>query len=351
MEGYEVHRATRAIEAFVVDDLSNWYVRRSRRRVWGGAMDDDKAACYGTLREALHTLGRLTAPMIPFLSEEIYLGVRGPSEHDSVHLADWPKADSRLRDADLESSMALARQVCDAVRAMRAADDIKNRQPLRRAVLVGEDARLRSLGPLLMLIADESNVKEVGQAATMEQFLERRARPNMGRLGPRFKGEAPKVAKAVHEADASKLLAEVESKGSATLPGGYTVAMGDLVVDSVDKGGFRTQQVGDISVVLDVQLDDALVAEGFAREVVRRVQEMRKDMDLDLEEEVAVSIAVDATHKSMLERHLPHLKGEVRASSVALPALAPGGTAPKGPGHKDWDIDGVAVSITLARAR
>ena len=352
MEGYEVHRATRAIEAFVVDDLSNWYVRRSRRRVWGGAMDDDKAACYGTLREALHTLGRLTAPMIPFLSEEIYLGVRGPSEQDSVHLSDWPRADPGLRDTDLEASMALARQVCDAVRAMRAADDIKNRQPLRRAVLVGEAARLGPLGPLLPLIADESNVKEVGQVATMEQFLERRVRPNMGRLGPRFKGDAPKVVKAVHEADAQKLLAEVESKGSATLPGGYTVAMDDLVVDNVDKGGFKTQQVGDVSVVLDVQLDDALVAEGFAREVVRRVQEMRKDMDLDLEEEVAVSIQVDAPHRSMLERHLPHLKEEVRASSVALPAHAPASeAAPEGPGHRGWDIDGVAIEITLARAR
>jgi len=241
------------------------------------------------------------------------------------------------------------------VRAMRAADDIKNRQPLRRAVLVGEAARLGPLGPLLPLIADESNVKEVGQAATMEQFLERRVRPNMGRLGPRFKGDAPKVVKAVHEADAQKLLAEVESKGSATLPGGYTVAMDDLVVDNVDKGGFKTQQVGDVSVVLDVQLDDALVAEGFAREVVRRVQEMRKDMDLDLEEEVAVSIQVDAPHRSMLERHLPHLKEEVRASAVALPAHAPGGaaqgTAAPGPARKDWDIDGVAVAITLARGR
>jgi isoleucyl-tRNA synthetase len=186
----------------------------------------------------------------------------------------------------------------------------------------------------------------------MEQFLERRVRPNMGRLGPRFKGDAPKVVKAIHEADAQRLLAEVGSKGSATLPGGHAVTMDDLVVDSVDKGGFKTQQVGDVSIVLDVQLDDALVAEGFAREVVRRVQEMRKDMDLDLEEEVAVSIAVDAPHRAMLEAHLPRLKEEVRASSVVLPARAHASeTAPEGPGHRGWDIDGVAVAITLARAR
>ncbi len=344
MEAYETHRATRAIESFVVDDLSQWYVRRSRRRVWGGAMDEDKSACYATLREALHVLARLCAPMTPFLAEDIFLGVRAGDEPDSVHLTEWPVSDERLNDPGLESAMALARQVCDAVRAMRAESDIKNRQPLRSAVLVGEQARLATLGPLVDLIADEANVKEVGQAATMERFLEKRVKPNMGRIGPRFKGDAPEVVKAIHEADGHALLATIEARGSAELPGGHKVALEDLVVDMVDRGGFRTKTVGDCSVVLDVTVDEALVAEGFAREVVRRVQEMRKELDLDLEELVDLAIDVDDAHRRMLEAHLAHVREEVRASGVTFEVGAEGAMT-----RKEWDVDGVRVDIGIAR--
>jgi isoleucyl-tRNA synthetase len=213
-------------------------------------------------------------------------------------------------------------------------------------VLVGAQERLAPLGDLSDLIADEANVKEVGHAATMERFLERKVKPNMSRLGPRFKGDAPRAAKAIHESDGAALLAEVEAKGSATLPGDITVTMDDLVVGMVDRGGFRTQKVADISVVLDVRLDEGLVAEGFTREVVRRVQEMRKEMDLDLEEPVHLAVLVDDEHRGMLERHLDHLREEVRADPVTF--SVPGTEGPTVT-RREWDVDGVKVDIALSR--
>jgi isoleucyl-tRNA synthetase len=344
LEVYEIHRAARTVEAFLIHDLSNWYIRRSRRRVWIGGMTEDKAACYGTLREALDTLSKLCAPLIPFITEHIYSGVRREDEPVSVHLADWPLGHPDHRDETLETAMELARDVSESVRAMRAAADIKNRQPLRRVVLVGEGTGLDGLDPLYPLVAEEANVKVVERAASMEGFLERRVRPNMGSLGPKYKGEANKAGEAIRDTDPVELLTTIEGNGSIELPGGWTVTMDDLMVDLVDKGEFRTHAAGDVTVVLEIELDEELLAEGLVREVVRRVQEMRKEMDLELEEQVVLSIGVDDVGKGRLEQHLEHLREEVRASEVAFGRGGEGGL------ERTWDIDGSDVFLGLRRA-
>jgi len=346
LDVYEIHKAARAVEHFLVTDLSNWYVRRSRRRVWIGGMTDDKAACYGTLRDALDTLAKLCAPLIPFITEHIYQGLRGEGDPVSVHLADWPAGDPALRDEGLEAAMEVAREVSEAVRAMRAAADIKNRQPLRRVILVGESDAMAATAILDDLIAEEANVKAVERAASMEGFLERRVRPNMGALGPRYKGEANQAGEAIRAADPDHLLDTLEREGSMELPGGWTVTTDDLMVDAVDRGEFRTNQVGDVTVVLEIELDEALLAEGLVREVVRRVQEMRKEMDLDLEERVALTIALDDQGIRRLNQHLDHLKEEVRADDVSIGAST-GGT--EGGLERTWDIDGEQVVIGVQR--
>ncbi|NIP35355.1 MAG: class I tRNA ligase family protein [Thermoplasmata archaeon] len=343
---YEIHKAARAVEGFLINDLSNWYVRRSRRRVWIGGMTDDKAACYGTLSETLATLAKLCAPLIPFITEHIYQGQRGDEDPVSVHLTDWPAGDPTWRDEGLEAAMDVARDVSEAVRAMRAAADIKNRQPLRRVILVGEGEALAATKVLDDLIAEEANVKVVERAASMEGFLERRVRPNMGALGPRYKGEANQAAEAIRNADPAGLLETLERDGSTELPGGWTVTMDDLMVDLVDRGEFRTNPVGDLTVVLEIELDEELVAEGLVREVVRRVQEMRKEMDLDLEERVALTIILDQVGQDRLRQHLEHLREEVRADDVSIGSS---GTCPEGGLERTWDIDGNQVVIGLHR--
>ncbi len=348
LDAYEIHRAARAIEGFLVNDLSNWYVRRSRRRVWIGGMTEDKAACYGTLKEALATLIQLCAPLIPFITEHIYQGLRGDDDPFSVHLTDWPELEPSLRDEALEAAMDTAREVSEAVRAMRAAADIKNRQPLRRVVLVGEGTGLDGLEPLYPLVAEEANVKAVERAPSMEGFLERRVRPNMGSLGPKHKGDANAVAEAIRSAEPGELLATLERDGSAQLPGGHNVSMEDLMVDLVDKGEFRTQAVEEVTVVLEVELDEELLAEGLVREVVRRVQEMRKEMDLELEELVELRLGVDPVGRRRLEGFLEHLREEVRASDIAFGDGASG--APGDGVERTWDIDGSQVVIALRRA-
>jgi isoleucyl-tRNA synthetase len=346
LDVYDIHKAARGVEEFLVDDLSNWYVRRSRRRVWIGGMTEDKAACYGTLRDALGTLARLCAPLIPFITEHIYQGQRGEADPVSVHLTDWPSGDPSLHDEGLEAAMVVARDVSEAVRAMRAAADIKNRQPLRRVILVGEGEALEATKVLDDLIADEANVKAVERAASLEGFLERRVRPNMGTLGPRYKGEANQAGEAIRTADAAQLLESLERDGSMELPGGWTITMDDLMVDLVDRGEFRTNPVGDVTVVLEIALDEELLAEGLVREVVRRVQEMRKEMDLDLEERVDLSLALDDVGQGRLRRHLDHLKEEVRADDVSIGATPPSGTAGM---ERTWDIDGNQVVIGISR--
>jgi isoleucyl-tRNA synthetase len=345
---YEIHKAARSVEGFLINDLSNWYVRRSRRRVWIGGMTDDKAACYGTLREALDTLAKLCAPLIPFITEHIYQGVRDEADPISVHLADWPAGNPGHRDEALETAMDMAREVSEAVRAMRAAADIKNRQPLRRVVLVGEGEGLDGLEPLYPLVAEEANVKSVERAVSMDGFLERRVRPNMGSLGPKYKGDANQAGEAIRASDPNDLLAALERDGSMELPGGWSVTMDDLMVDLVDRGEFRTHTVDDVSVVLEIELDEDLMAEGLVREVVRRVQEMRKEMDLELEELVELSIAMDEVGRGRLQRHIDHLREEVRATGIAFSDAAPG--APEGGVERAWDIDGNEVVIGIRRA-
>ena len=249
----------------------------------------------------------------------------------------------------LEAAMEVAREVSEAVRAMRAAADIKNRQPLRRVVLVGEGDALAAASMLGDLIAEEANVKAVETAASMEGFLERRVRPNMGTLGPRYKGDANKAAEAIRAADPAELLATLEGGAPAELPGGWTVTLDDLMVDLVDRGEFRTTPVAGATVVLEIELDEDLLAEGLVREVVRRVQEMRKEMDLDLEERVRLAIDLDAGGLDRLSRHLDHLKEEVRAEDVALGSSLPA-SPPEGM-ERTWDIDGTSVVISVLRVR
>ncbi len=308
-------------------------------------MTEDKAACYGTLRDALGTLSLLCAPLVPFITEHIYQGVRGVDDPVSVHLAEWPEGDPSRRDVQLEAAMDVAREVSEAVRAMRAVADIKNRQPLRRVVLVGEGEALAATAVLNDLIADEANVKAVERAASMEGFLERRVRPNMGSLGPRYKGDANKAGEAIRAADPAALLERLEREGSCELPGGWKVTMDDLMVDLVDRGEFRTQAVGDLTVVLEIELDEDLLAEGLVREVVRRVQEMRKELDLELEERVSLSIGLDPVGQDRLSRHMEHLKEEVRADRVSLGERAV--AFPEGGVERTWDIDGNPVVIGL----
>ena len=346
LEVYEIHKTARAVEHFLVYDLSNWYVRRSRRRVWIGGMTEDKAACYGTLREALDTLAKLCAPLIPFITEHIYQGMRGEDDPISVHLTDWPTGEATLRDEGLEAAMEVAREVSEAVRAMRAAADIKNRQPLRRVILVGEGEALAATTVLDDLIAEEANVKAVQRGISMEGFLERRVRPNMGALGPRYKGDANQAGEAIRNADPAELLETLEREGSMDLSGGWTVTMDDLMVDLVDRGEFRTVPVGDVTVVLEIELDEELLAEGLVREVVRRVQEMRKEMDLDLEERVDLNIALDDVGQERLGQHLEHLKEEVRADQVSIGASP---VTDEDGLERIWDIDGNQVVIAISR--
>ncbi|HCW51726.1 MAG TPA: isoleucine--tRNA ligase, partial [Clostridiales bacterium] len=311
LDSYQVLPATRAIEGFV-DDLSNWYVRRGRRRYWRAGSDEDKAAAYQTLYEVLVTLCRLLAPFTPFMTEEMYQNLvrfeagegrdgRRPHEAgasgsppESVHHCLYPEPDQSLVDEDLERRMAAVRDYVALGRAGRNRAHIRTRQPLRRAVLVGPEGETRGMTELLDLLKDELNVKEVAAAADLGGFADYVLKPVYSVLGPRLGPLAPKVAEALaalgpeERAAAARRLAagrsvevKVEGRESPVVLGPDEV---EVVTEELP--GWAVEGEDGRYLVLDTRVSGDLLREGLAREMVNRIQRMRKDAGFEVTDHI-----------------------------------------------------------------
>ncbi|MGP0005464.1 MAG: isoleucine--tRNA ligase [Acidimicrobiales bacterium] len=293
LEEYRPLEAATALGT-LVDDVSNWYVRRSRRRFWRtdpGTAPSDALAAQATLLEVLRTIARLMAPFCPFVAEELWLSLGGPG--DSVHLADWPTADGALVDAGLEASTALTREVVSLGRAARALAGQRVRQPLRRAVVVLPP---RSPGLLDEDIAEELNVDEVIMSDTLSDALSVRLVPNFQRLGPRLGAASKHVRAALAGLDAA-----AASSAAAALAGGGTITVDlqgsavelgpeDVAVRTTPREGFTAAGEGGLAVALDLELDEDLRHRGLVREVVRQLQDLRKEAGLELSDRIVVRL-------------------------------------------------------------
>jgi isoleucyl-tRNA synthetase len=327
MNGFDATGAARELAAFV-DDLSNWYVRRARRRFWssdraaaggGAGASTDKAAAHQTLHEALVTVVTLLAPFTPFVADEIWgnLAAGRAGWPDSVHLADYPAGDSALVDDTLEAAMTAARTIVQLGRTVRSDTKVKVRQPLSRAVvhLAGDH---RALRPLLPLVTDELNVKAVEFAESAEQLAGWRAKPNFRALGPRL---GPKVK------TLAGVLARDDGSAAARLASGERVVV-DVDGDPVELGpedvdlsqdvreGWGVAAEGGLTVALDLELDDALRLEGLAREVVRAVQDARRAAGLDVSDRIELTVKAGGQVAAALVDHADYLATETLAVSV-----------------------------------
>jgi isoleucyl-tRNA synthetase len=326
LEEYDATNSGRAIQDFV-DDLSNWYVRRSRRRFWKSGHDRDKLAAYQTLYECLVTVTKLLAPYTPFVAEEIYQNlVRGadPSAPLSVHLCDWPQAQASAVDEQIIFDMATARRVVEMGRAARNAAAVKNRQPLPEVVVQAPDAERQALSRLHDVILDELNVKDMRLVESADELLEFKLKPNLKVLGPRLGKQVGDVARALTDVEAPGFVAALRGAGWAqlVLPGGASVKLSadEVLVESVSPAGYRVERDDTRVVALGTHIDEALREEGIVREVVHAVQLARKNAGLRIEDTVALSLELTDTLSAIVERHADVVRSETLASELTFGA-------------------------------
>ncbi len=317
MEHYDATRAGQAIAAFV-DELSNWYVRRSRRRFWDG----DPAA-FGTLRTSLVELTKLLAPFTPFVADAIFENLDGSLP--SVHLADFPEAGER--DLGLETSMAVARETVRLGLAARAG--VKVRQPLRAAVVVASGEERAAIERLEAVVRDELNVRELRFVSQADELGSYEVKPNYRSLGPRFGKQMPQVAAAVAALDPAHVVAGLRDDGRVAISiegRDHELGAEDLTLALQPLEGYQLEREGSHAVALDLHLDDELRREGMAREVVHAVQNARKGAGLHVEDRIELALAGDAELLAAARDHEAYLAQETLAVSVAFDGVANGAT-------------------------
>ena len=296
MENYHLTNAPRAIEAFV-DDLSNWYVRRSRDRFWGADAGPDKHAAYATLYEVLVTVAKLTAPFAPFLADELYRNLVCALDAEaplSVHLAEYPVADAALKDPQLEADMDFTREVISMGHAARNRSGIKTRQPLAEITLGGlSDAEKATVNRLADLVYDELNVKAIAFTEELDAFAQVTLKPNFKVLGPKHGKGVQAIAKAFATADAVALQAQLEASGSLQIEASgetYTLEPSEIDVQTQNREGFFVEMDARKFVALSTELTHELTLEGLAREFVNKIQNMRKDADFNVSDRIKLSV-------------------------------------------------------------
>ncbi|HET7275659.1 MAG TPA: isoleucine--tRNA ligase [Longimicrobiaceae bacterium] len=344
LEGYDLTHAVRTIGEFVVDDLSNWYVRRSRDRFWGSADRSDGRAAFATLYEALVEVSRLIAPVVPFVSDWLH---RALQDGASVHLARYPH-ELHERDKALENGMEAVRKLATLGRAAREEVGIRVRQPLGIVYAVVPEGS--TVGPeLLEILRDELNVRGVEFMDKAEALVTFSARPNFRALGSRFGKQTPAAADAIRELSSETLSAYREGAELSITVGGtaFVVEPGELDVVQSARGDYIVQAEGGFTIALDPTLTPDLKAEGLARELVNRVQRLRRDAGFEVSDRIRLGISGDEALRSALERHKGFVTGETLATELVMSAdeLPEDGFTTM----REVDLDGVKARIALGR--
>ncbi len=324
LNDYDPTRAGRAIEDFVGEQLSNWYVRLSRRRFWKGELNDDKKAAYETLYRCLNTVTQLTAPIAPFFSDWLYralntAGIAQNTVPSSVHLTTWPKADEAAVNPKLEQSMALAQQVCSLVLSLRKKEKIKVRQPLQKILFPADKPEVKeAVQHMSELICSEVNVKEIEFVSANHPSLVKSIKPNFKTLGKKLGGEMKAMA-AIVQSFSQDQIRQLEINGTlnVSLNGNPTdLLLEDVDIATQDMPGWLVASENGATVALDITISDALHQEGMAREFVNRVQNLRKDLGLDLTDRIEVLFKSDVAVQESVNHFNTYICGEVLAHSI-----------------------------------
>ena len=319
LENYKITEAAREIGDFV-DKLSNWYVRRCRERYWGSEMTEDKKAAYMTLYTVLEATARLVAPFVPFIAEEIYRNIVcsvDASAPESVHLTSFPTADENYIDSALERGMAIAEEAAVLGRAARNAASVKNRQPLNEILLCGEHVGELS-EDMLAIIRDELNVKRIEYVADAGDYVSYSVKPQLKTLGPKYGAKLGKIRAYLTE-NPEKVVSGLRGADEYSFTvDGEEIALGkdDVLITVLNKEGYSVQSGGGITVILDVTLTPELIEEGYMREIVSKVQTMRKDSGFEVPDHIALYYDGDAEIEAVIEKYKDEIAGDVLADRV-----------------------------------
>jgi isoleucyl-tRNA synthetase len=345
MEVYELTRAVRSIQAFVIDEVSNWYVRRCRERFWASGMETDKKAVYRTLWEVIIATTKLVAPFAPFLADEIYQnlmqGVKGAKA--SVHLELYPETDPSFIDAKLEEHMGLVIDLVSLGRAARNKVQIKVRQPLSTIMIAQKHQSI--LVPVEGLVKEELNIKQLEYIDNPDEYVSYTVKPNFPVLGPKYGKQLPGIATELAQGNAASLVKSLRETGAVRLEVAgtpVTLTNEDLEVRVQDKEGFAVEMDHGHYVVLNIALTDELIAEGLAREVVSKVQNMRKNAGLELTDRINLQYIADDEVAAAVEHFRDYIQNETLAVVVERKTGA-------SESFEHWDINGHPADLRIRK--
>ena len=343
LSNYEITEASKTLQEFV-DDLSNWYVRRSRERFWQKGMEQDKINAYMTLHTVLVTFCKICAPMIPFMTEEIYQNLvrtNDPTAPESIHLCDFPVRNDKMIDKDLESDMQLVLEASTLARSARNAANIKNRQPLSKLYIKAE----RPLNDYYKaILADELNVKEIDEIDDASGYISYTFKPQLKTLGPKYGKLIGEIRNALANLDGAKAKKELDTDGYVTITvstGDIQLAAEDLLIETKQTEGFESVSDNNIIVALDTHITPELLEEGFVREIISKLQTMRKEADFNVTDNIKVYI----TGNDKVAEIAANNRDEIKKNTLAV-------SIENTPGEgytKQWDVNGEEVTFTVAK--
>jgi isoleucyl-tRNA synthetase len=340
---YRIPEAARALEEFV-DDMSNWYVRRSRERFWAKGMEQDKINAYMTLYTALVTISKAAAPMIPFMTEDIYRNLVcsiDASAPESIHLCDFPAVNGELIDKELETAMDEVLKIVVMGRAARNSANIKNRQPIGQ-MFVKAPEKLDSF--YMDIIADELNVKKVDFTDDVSAYTDYQFKPQLRTVGPKYGKYLKQIQAALAGLDGNKAMAEIRSTGALKLDSvsqEVVLLEEDLLITTTEAEGFVTEGDNYVTVVMDTKLTPELIEEGFVRELISKIQTMRKEAGFEVMDHIRVSYRADQTVTDIFNQYGDNIKAEVLAEAIHSEVLT---------GYeKEWNINGEKVTLAVEK--
>ncbi len=342
LDNYRIPESARALQDFV-DEMSNWYVRRCRERFWQQGMSKDKINAYMTLYTALVTIAKTSAPLIPFMSEDIYRNLVCSVDKNapvSVHLCSFPAADEKLIDKQLEEDMNEALNIVVLGRAARNGSNIKNRQPLSK-MFVKADSELSEY--FVEIIEDELNVKEVDFSDDVSSFMSYSFKPQLKTLGPKYGKQLGEIRNYLAEIDGSAAKAELDNTGKLVLKLSGTdieVTEEDLLIDIKQKEGYFTLSDSDVTVALDINLTDELIEEGFVREIISKIQTMRKDAGFEVMDHINIGVTDNQKIGDLMNKNADEIKKDVLAENISDTISG---------FDKEWNINGEKVKLSVEK--
>lgn len=344
-EDYEPTKAARAISFFTQELLSNWYVRLSRRRFWKGEYETDKISAYQTLFNCLITISKLSAPIAPFFMDRMFLDLNNKTnfeEFESVHLSNFPVANKDLIDKDLEKKMSQAQIICSLVLSLRAKEKIKVRQPLQKIMIpVYSQKHKQEIIAISSLIKQEVNVKEVEVLEEESEILVKRIKPNFKALGPRFGKDMKLVVTAIQQLN-SEDIQKIEQKGAIELEingKSITLNLDDVEISSQDIEGWLVANQGSVTVALDITVSDSLKQEGIARELVNRIQNLRKNSGFEVTDHIDICILDNKNITNAVLNNLDYIKIETLTKKLELVNKLDDGI--------EIDFDGISTKLLV----